>query len=246
LSTALDRSLSIPDAVWRALEKGKSFEGKCNLMQQCKKMPKNASGRNCVLDVTLNCSNVVETKKNNRVKAEAGPSRDHEARNTSSTALGKQHRRSRIAQSQSTKVGCVFEVTAKQWQNDPALYLIARHYVHTNVNDIGVNVHDNQRLSRISDTCKQRVYEHIRILHLAAAKAIVAGRLYSLRRFVHTKPAMVHKIHGLIFLLCYWLEHVSLARNVKITLQCSTKEVVIMKQVVTMLSGVGKHLVSQI
>jgi hypothetical protein len=126
------RSFNIrPDAVWRALKKGNNFQGKCNLTQQCKKMPKNASGGNCVLDVTLTCSNGVETKKNNRAKAEAGPSRDHEARNTSSTALDKQHRRSRIAQSQSTKVGCFFEVIFKQWQNDPALYLTARHHAHT-------------------------------------------------------------------------------------------------------------------
>jgi hypothetical protein len=62
LSAALDCSLSSPDAVWRACKEGDSCQGKCNLMQQCKKRPENASGRNCGLDVTLTCSNGVETR----------------------------------------------------------------------------------------------------------------------------------------------------------------------------------------
>jgi hypothetical protein len=190
LSAALDCSLSSPDAVWRAFKEGESCQGKCSLMQQCKRRPENASGRNCLLDVTLTCCNGVESKHDNRVKAEAGPSRDVVARNKSSTGLDKQHRRSRIAHGQSTKLGCLFKVILKQWQDDPALYLIVVHHAHTN--DVGMNVHDNQGLSRISEACKQRVHE--RILQLTAPKAIVAGRPYSLINFVHAKLAIVHKI----------------------------------------------------
>jgi hypothetical protein len=81
---------------------------------------------------------------------------------------------------------------------------------------------------------------------MTAPKAIVAGRPYSFIRFVHAKPAMVHKINELHFLLCYWLEYNFLARNVKITIQCNPSKVIITKLVATLLSGVGAHLASQI
>jgi hypothetical protein len=141
-----------PKELTTSTKEGESCQGKCT-PQQYKKRPENASGRNCVLDITLKCSNGVETKLRNRVKAETGPSREVVTRDTSSTGLDNQHRRSRIAHGQSTKVGCLFKVIFKQWQDDPTLYLIVVHKAHTN--DAEVDVHGKQGLTRISEACKQ-------------------------------------------------------------------------------------------
>jgi hypothetical protein len=150
--------------VWRSFKEGESLAGKCGLVHSTEKRPVSGSGCCCILDVTVTCSYGVESKQQNKIKAQDGV-------DIISPHMEKQQRRSSIVHGQSIKLGCSYKVIFKQWDSDSALYLIVSHGKHTN--QAGVSVHEGQGLARISEECKHRAYEGI--TNLTAPKAIVAG-----------------------------------------------------------------------
>jgi hypothetical protein len=59
-----------PGALWRSFKEADSLAGKWGLVHSIKKRPVSGSGRCCILDVTVSCSNGVESQQQNKKRAQ--------------------------------------------------------------------------------------------------------------------------------------------------------------------------------
>jgi hypothetical protein len=67
---ALECNASSPGVLWRSFKEADSLVGKCGLVHSTKKRPVSGSRRGCILDVTVSCSNGVESQQQNKKRAQ--------------------------------------------------------------------------------------------------------------------------------------------------------------------------------